>query len=288
MSVNQQSNPSSKASVISGIDQSDPPAQQLSRLTLSSCDTSQAEPHPAAAAGSSPHTADYAIPRLPALQTSRSLQHSSSTGALGLGGPSASTPYGASGPSSPTAASEYSVATTHGSTSSAVPFSHIAHQRKQQEREVALQEAASTLVTDAAAAFDLRMQSYAHDITTLQELNDAAAQQYSGSAEIAAALGQFVSDLVARQAAAKEALSVLPQLDRQLELLATAVTQLERRSKQLEARVGLKPLSGSGGSSSSGAYSYIASSVSTLTAVGVSTAAAGLGCLGGSAAGPAS
>jgi hypothetical protein len=288
MSLNQQSDPSSKASDTSNVGQPEPPAERLSKLTLGSSDTSQAEAHPAAAAGSSPHAADNVIPRLPSLQISRFLQHSSSTGALGLGGPFASTPYGASGPNSPTAASEYSVTTTHGSTSSAVPFSHIAHQRKQQEREVALQDAASTLLTDAAAAFDLRMQSYTHDITTLQELNEAAAQQYSGSAEIAAALGQFVSDLVARQAAAKEALSVLPQLDRQLELLATAVTQLEKRSKQLEARVGLKSLSASGGSSSSGAYSYLASSVSTLTAVGVSTAAAGLGCLGGSTAGPSS
>lgn len=181
--------------------------------------------------------------------------------------------------------SEYSV-TTHGSTSSAVPFSHIAHQRKQQERETALQEAAQTFLHDAAAAFDLRMQYYTQDIATLQDLNEAAAQQYSGAAEIAAALGQFVSDLTARQAAAKEALAVLPQLDRQLELLATAVSQLDKRSRQLEARLGLKPLSGSGGSSSSGAYGYLASSVSQLTAVGVSTGAAGLGCLGGNSAVP--
>jgi hypothetical protein len=184
--------------------------------------------------------------------------------------------------------SEYSV-TTHGSTSSAVPFSHIAQQRKQQERETALQEASQTLVHDAAAAFDLRMQSYTQDIETLQQLNEAAAAQYSGAAEIAAALGQFVADLVARQAAAKEALAVLPQLDRQLELLATAVSQLDKRSRQLEAKLGLKPLSGSGGgSSSSSAYGYLASSVSQLTAAGVSTAAAGLGCLGGNSAVPSS
>lgn len=190
------------------------------------------------------------------------------------------TPHGSSIPGSPTAMSEYSV-TTHGSTSSAVPFSHIAQQRKQQEREAALQEAAQTLLQDAAAAFDLRMQCYTQDIAALHELNEAAAQQYSGAAELAAALGQFVSDLASRQAAAKEALAVLPQLDRQLELLATAVSQLDRRSRQLEARLGLKPLSSSGNSSSSSAYGYLASSVSQLTAVGVSTAAAAAGCLGG-------
>lgn len=222
------------------------------------------------------------------LQQVLSHQHTGSSTGGGLLF-SSTTPHAGSVPSSPTAASEYSVATTHGSTSSAVPFSHIAHQRKQQEREAALQEAAHTLLQDASAAFDLRMQAYTLDIATLWELNDAAAQQYSGSAEIAAALRQFVQDLVARQAAAKEALAVLPQLDRQLELLATAVSQLERRSKQLEAKLGLKPLpGGSSSSSSSGAYSYLASSVSQLTAVGVSTAAAGLGCLSGgsSAAGP--
>lgn len=196
------------------------------------------------------------------------------------------TPHGSSIPGSPTAMSEYSV-TTHGSTSSAVPFSHIAQQRKQQEREAALQESAQTLLQDAAAAFDLRMQCYTQDISALQELNETAAQQYSGAAELAAALGQFVSDLAARQAAAKEALAVLPQLERQLELLATAVSQLDRRSRQLEARLGLKPLSSSGNSdssssSSSTAYGYLASSVSQLTAVGVSTAAAAAGCLGGS------
>lgn len=194
----------------------------------------------------------------------------------------ATTPHGGSSiPGSPTAMSEYSI-TTHGSTSSAVPFSHIAQQRKQQEREAALQESAQTLLADAAAAFDLRMQVYTQDIAALQELNEAAAQQYSGTAEVAAALGQFVSDLAARQAAAKEALAVLPQLDRQLELLATAVSQLDRRSRQLEARLGLKPLSSSGNNSSSTAYGYLASSVSQLTAVGVSTAAAAAGCLGGS------
>jgi hypothetical protein len=194
----------------------------------------------------------------------------------------ATTPHGGSSiPGSPTAMSEYSI-TTHGSTSSAVPFSHIAQQRKQQEREAALQESAQTLLADAAAAFDLRMQVYTQDIAALQELNEAAAQQYSGTAEVAAALGQFVSDLAARQAAAKEALAVLPQLDRQLELLATAVSQLDRRSRQLEARLGLKPPSNSGGNSgSSTAYGYLASSVSQLTAVGVSTAAAAAGCLGG-------
>lgn len=197
----------------------------------------------------------------------------------------AATPHGSSIPGSPTAMSEYSL-TTHGSTSSAVPFSHIAQQRKQQEREASLQEAAQTLLQDAAAAFDLRMQCYTQDIAALQQLNEAAAQQYSGAAELAAALGQFVSDLASRQAAAKEALAVLPQLDRQLELLATAVSQLDRRSRQLEVRLGLKPLSSSGNSgttssSSSSAYGYLASSVSQLTAVGVSTAAAAAGCLVG-------
>jgi hypothetical protein len=127
------------------------------------------------------------------------------------------------------------------------------------------------------------MQSYALDISTLQELNEAAAQQYNGTAEIAAALGQFVADLQQRQVAAKDSLAVLPQLDRQLELLSTAVSQLDKRSRQLEAKLGLKPLSGGGGGSSSGssAYGYLASGVSQLTAVGVSTAAASLGCLGG-------
>lgn len=220
-------------------------------------------------------------PKLPGLQTANlQLQHSSSGG-------HGWTPH-ASIPSSPTAASEYSIPSTHGSTSSAIPFSHIAHQRKQQEREAALQDAASTLIHDTAAAFDLRMQSYGLDISTLQELNEAAAQQYSGTAEIAAALGQFVADLQQRQAAAKEALSMLPQLDRQLELLSTAVSQLDKRSRQLESKLGLKPLSGGGvgggggSSSSSSAYGYLASGVSQLTAVGVSTAAAAsLGCLGG-------
>lgn len=187
-----------------------------------------------------------------------------------------------SAPGSPTAASEYSVATTHGSTSSTVPFSRISQQRKQQERDVALHDAMQTLLHDTAASFDLRMQLYTQDISTLQELNDAAAQQYNGTAEIAAALGQFVSDLSARQAAVKEALAVLPHLDRQLEVLATAVSQLDKRAKQLEVRVGLKPLNGATGSSSSSPYGYLTSSVSHLTAVGMSTAAAGLGCLGSS------
>lgn len=215
--------------------------------------------------------------RLPALNT---IHHQHSTSGGGYPTPHASVP------SSPTAASEYSVTTTHASTSSTVPFSHIARQRKQQEREEALQEASRTLLHDAAAAFDLRMASYTQDIATLEELNQAAAQQYSGTAEIAAALGQFVSDLQARQAAAQEALRVLPELDRQLEVLATAVSQLDKHSRQLEAKLGLKPLSGSGGhSGSSSAYGYLASSVSQLTAAGVSTAAAGLGCLSGNITG---
>ena len=245
--------------------------RELERLTISNVNSSSSS-HPQQQA---PYSA--ANPQLPSLHIGH-MPHSSSGG-----GAAAVTPH-ASAPSSPTAASEYSVATTYTSTSSAIPFSHIANQRKLQEREVALKEAAHILLRDASSAFDLRMESFMLEIATLQELNDAAAQQYGGSAEIAAALGQFVSDLVSRQAAAKEALAVLPQLDRQLEVLATAVSQLDKRSRQLEAKLGLKPLSGSGASSSSSAYSYLASGVSQLTAVGVSTAAAGLGCLAGGTA----
>jgi hypothetical protein len=89
----------------------------------------------------------------------------------------------------------------------------------------------------------------------------------------------------ARQAAAREALAVLPQLDRQLEVLATAVAQLDKRSRQLERRLGVGSSKGSG---SSGA-AFLLSSMSQLTAQvggvpsgGAAAAAAGLvGCLTG-------
>lgn len=261
--------------------------QQLASLTMSAASSSNPPEH----LQQQPSTLPLPLPPpLPPVLTTTTasggstIHHQHSLSGGGGGGSGQLFWANNSAPSSPTAASEYSVTTTHASTSSTIPFSHIAQQRKQQERESALQDAMQTLLTDAAAAFDLRMQCYTQDISALQELNEAAAQQYSSAAEIAAALGQFVSDLSARQAAAKEALAVLPQLDRQLELLATAVSQLDKRSRQLESKLGLKPLSASSGSSSSSysAYEYIAQSVSQLTAVGVSTATAGLGCLGSS------
>lgn len=189
-----------------------------------------------------------------------------------------------SGCSSPTAASEHSVATATGSvasTSSAVPFSRIAYQRRQQKRELELHHNAKRMVNDAAAAFDMRMEAYSLDFEALQQLNAAAAEQYSSTAEIAAALGQFVLDLGSRQTAVREALAALPQLDRQLKLLEAAVGQLNKRSKELEASVGL-----SGSSSSKNAFEYLASSLSragsTVSSVGAAAVGAGA-CLGGGA-----
>lgn len=181
-----------------------------------------------------------------------------------------------SGASSPTAASEHSIATAT-STSSAVPFSHIAQQRRQQAREEGLQEASQRLLTDAAAAFSLRMQGYNLDLETLQQLNDIAAERYSSTAEVATALGQFVADLETRQAAVREALAVLPQLDRQLRILEGTVGQLDKRSKDLESKLGL-------GKSST--YDYLASTLSragnSVTAAAQYAASGGV-CLGGEA-----
>ncbi|WIA35658.1 hypothetical protein OEZ86_004070 [Tetradesmus obliquus] len=153
--------------------------------------------------------------------------------------------------------------------------------RRQQRREQELSEAAKQMIGDAAAAFDMRMEAYGLDLALLQQLNDAAAEQYGATAEIAAALGQFAHDLNARQAAVRDALAALPQLDRQLKLLEAAVGQLDKRSRELESRLGI-----GGNSAGAGriAYDYIASSFSRAGSGvgGVAVAAAG-GCLGGGA-----
>jgi hypothetical protein len=137
------------------------------------------------------------------------------------------------------------------------------------------------MIGDAAAAFDMRMEAYGLDIELLQQLNDAAAEQYGATAEIAAALGQFAHDLNSRQAAVRDALAALPQLDRQLKVLESAVGQLDKRSRELENRLGLGGGSGSTGKS---AYEFIASSFSRAgSGVGVAAVAAAGGCLGGGA-----
>uniref|UniRef100_A0A383VEN3 Glutamine amidotransferase domain-containing protein n=1 Tax=Tetradesmus obliquus TaxID=3088 RepID=A0A383VEN3_TETOB len=207
-----------------------------------------------------------------------------------LDAPLSTQPSGGSGCSSPSGASErsaFSAATATATASlcstsaSAIPFSHIAAQRRQRRREQELSEAAKQMIGDAAAAFDMRMEAYGLDLALLQQLNDAAAEQYGATAEIAAALGQFAHDLNARQAAVRDALAALPQLDRQLKLLEAAVGQLDKRSRELESRLGI-----GGNSAGAGriAYDYITSSFSRAGSGvgGVAVAAAG-GCLGGGA-----
>jgi hypothetical protein len=136
------------------------------------------------------------------------------------------------------------------------------------------------MVGDAAAAFDMRMEAYGLDLELLQQLNDAAAEQYGATAEIAAALGQFALDLNSRQAAVRDALAALPQLDRQLKVLEATVGQLDKRSKELESRLGLGASAGAGRI----AYDYIASSFSRAgSGVGGAAVAAAGGCLGGGA-----
>lgn len=182
-----------------------------------------------------------------------------------------------SGASSPMALSEHSIATA-ASTSSTVPFSQIAYQRRQQQREEGLAESSQHLVGAAAAAFDLRMDYYDLDLGALQQLNEAAAEQYNSTAELGTALCQFVADMETRQAAAREALAVLPQLDRQLKLLENAVGQLDRRSKELEGRLGL---------GKSSAYDYLASTfgkAGSSVSAAAYYAAGGGACLGGAAA----
>ncbi|WIA15461.1 hypothetical protein OEZ85_002103 [Tetradesmus obliquus] len=187
----------------------------------------------------------------------------------------------AAGSSSDDATDATATASLCSTSASAIPFSHIAAQRRQQRREQELSEAAKQMIGDAAAAFDMRMEAYGLDLALLQQLNDAAAEQYGATAEIAAALGQFAHDLNARQAAVRDALAALPQLDRQLKLLEAAVGQLDKRSRELESRLGI---GGNNAGAGRIAYDYITSSFSRAGSGvgGVAVAAAG-GCLGGGA-----
>jgi hypothetical protein len=185
---------------------------------------------------------------------------------------------GVSACSSPSAASERSVATTTAtSTTSIAPFSHIEHQRKQQARDQGLQDSSERMVHDAAAAFDLKMESYHMDFVALQQLNGAAAEQYSSTAEIATALGNFVADLGSRQAGVRDALAALPLLDRQLKQLEVTVGKLDKQSKDLEARVAKMQLDKSSKGEGVGfsAYNYLSASFNSIAAAGAGQ------CLGG-------
>ncbi|KAF8057940.1 GGP4 [Scenedesmus sp. PABB004] len=238
-----------------------------------------AAPPPGAAAAGEPLQPGLPPLRVPADAAAAAATRSSSWPS-GLAGADAAPPHGSaapSGASSPTAASEASWAGT-ASTASTVPFSVIAHQRRAAAREAELGEAAGRMVGDADAALQLRLRLSGLDLDTLTQLNAAAAEAYGGAAELAAALGQFVSDLGARQAAVREALCALPALDRQLRALEGTVSGLDRRSRELEARLGL----GRG----RGAYDYLAAAAGSLSRAGSSVTAAaggGAGCLGGGA-----
>lgn len=143
--------------------------------------------------------------------------------------------------------------------SGALPFSAIAAQRHAAQRQAELSEAATRLLQDAGGALDARMHAARLELAALTAGNEAAAAAYGNAAEMAAALGQFAGDLMARQAALRDALAALPALDKQLGILEGAVSAIDSRARELETQLGLT--GGSSGSVASTAYEYIAASL---------------------------
>ena len=84
-----------------------------------------------------------------------------------------------------------------------VPFARLAQQRREQERELGLQDSCQLLATNTAAAFDMRMESASLNWVLLQQLNEAAAGEYGKVADVATALAQFSMDMGKRQASIK-------------------------------------------------------------------------------------